>query len=68
MKVSTLLIVKDLKQARKFYVQLMGLSVVAESNERLDLAADGHEIHVFEGDELAKPYSHSSDAGTTLVF
>jgi catechol-2,3-dioxygenase len=68
MKATTLLIVKDLEEAKQFYVQVMGLSIVKESEERLDLEADGHEIHIFEGEDNAKPYSHSSDASTTLVF
>ena len=68
MKVSTLLIVKDLEQAKQFYVEVMGLSIIKESDERLDLGADGHEIHIFEGDDNAKPYSHSTDASSTLVF
>jgi extradiol dioxygenase family protein len=68
MKLSTLLIVADLVEARKFYVDVMGLSIVHESEERLHLKADGHEIHIFEGENNAKPYSHSADASSTLVF
>ena len=46
----------------------MGLSIIKESKERLDLEADGHEIHIFEGEDNAKPYSHSTDASSTLIF
>lgn len=66
--VSTLLIVKDFVEAKRFYVDVMGLPLVKESEERLDLDAGGHEIHIFEGEDNAKPYSHSSDASSTLVF
>ena len=68
MKVSTLLIVSSLKEAKDFYVEVMGLSIVHESDERLDLESDGHDIHIFEGEGVAKPYAHSSDASSTLVF
>ena len=68
MKVSTLIIVEDLNEAKAFYCDVMGLDIVKESDDRLDLAAGGHQIHVFEGEAKAKLYSHSSDASSTLVF
>ncbi len=68
MNVTTLLIVKDLEEAKRFYVDVMGLSLVKDTGERLDLDANGHAIHIFEGESEAKPYNHSSDASSTLVF
>ena len=68
MKTSTLLIVADLDEARRFYVDIMGLGLVEASAERLDIASEGHDIHIFEGEGDAKPYAHSADASTTLVF
>ena len=68
MNVTTLLIVKDLAEAQTFYVDVMGLSLVKVSGDRLDLDAGGHSIQIFKGDDVARPYSHSSDASATLVF
>ncbi|MEQ8312516.1 MAG: VOC family protein [Gammaproteobacteria bacterium] len=68
MKVSTLIVVADLQEAKHFYVNLMGLAIIGESGSRLDLDASGHEIHVFESEGEARPYSHSSDASSNLVF
>lgn len=68
MKVSTLVIVENLAEAREFYSDVMGLSILRESEERLDFDAAGHEIHIFEGEAKAKHYDHSSDASSTLVF
>ena len=68
MKVSTLLIVTDLREAKQFYAGVMGLIPTFESDERLDLDAGGHEIHVFEGEKEAQPYQHSAEASSTLVF
>jgi catechol-2,3-dioxygenase len=42
LKATTLLIVKDLEERKQFYVQVMGLSIFKESEERLDLEAEGH--------------------------
>ena len=68
MNVSTLLIVKSLQEARQFYVNIIGLTLIKEHSDRLDLDAGGHEIHIFEGEANAKSYRHSSDASSTLVF
>jgi len=68
MKISTLLIVKNLKEAKQFYVEVMGLTLIKICGNRLDLEADGHQIHIFEGEGNARPYRHSSDASSTLVF
>jgi len=68
MKISTLLIVKNLKEAKQFYVKVMGLTLIKACSDRLELEADGHQIYIFEGESEAKPYRHSSDASSTLVF
>jgi len=68
MKISTLLIVKNLEEAKQFYVEVMGLTVVKVCSDRLELEVDGHQIHIFEGESKARPYRHSSDASSTLVF
>jgi len=49
-------------------VEVMGLTLIKACADRLDLEADGHQIHIFEGEGKAKPYRHSSDASSTLVF
>ena len=68
MNVSTLIIVKDLNEAKEFYSGVMGLSLIGETDTRLDIEANGHAIHVFAGEDEARPYKHSSDASSSLVF
>lgn len=68
MKVSTLLIVSDLCEAKQFYVGVLGLKVIDEKSDRIDLDANGHEIHIFKGINNATSYNHSVDASSTLVF
>lgn len=68
LKVSTMLIVTDLVQSKRFYVEVLGLVVRQEYSDRVIFDVAGHEVVMFQGDGPAIVSEHACDANSTLIF
>ena len=65
---ATLLIVKDIKKSKQFYVNVLGLKRISEHDGRLHFKYGGHLIVMFQGESDATTYKHGFDSSSTLVF
>ena len=65
---STLLVVKNLQESKLFYVNILGLDLVSESDSCIKLLAGSHEVLMFQGTLPAINYQHGYNSSSTLVF
>ncbi len=66
--VSTMLVVSNLKMAKQFYVNVLGLTLCSEHSDRMHLRVGGYEIVIFQGHGPAIESKHGSDANSTIIF
>jgi len=64
----TLLVVKDLKIAKDFYLDVLEMSLIEETQEGIKLALGSHQILLFEGESVAVEYQHGIQANSNLVI
>ncbi|MCL1051508.1 VOC family protein [Shewanella abyssi] len=65
---SSLLIVQNLQQSKSFYLDILGLTLVSETDNCLKLLAGNHAVLMFQGTLPALEYQHGYNANSTLVF
>lgn len=65
---STMLVVEDLQLSKQFYVEVLGLELQAEYDNRMYFNIGGHPVVMFQGDGKAIASKHAYDANSTLVF
>jgi catechol 2,3-dioxygenase-like lactoylglutathione lyase family enzyme len=63
-----MLLTPDLAEARRFYADVLGFSVVSESPDLLVLDHQGAAFHLFRCEGPAPAQRHGRDAATVLVF
>ncbi|GIU04876.1 hypothetical protein TUM4261_05920 [Shewanella sp. c952] len=65
---ATLLIVENLQQSKTFYLDILGLELISETDSCLKLLAGNHSVLMFQGTLPASQYEHGYNASSTLVF
>jgi|GEM_PF-943963 len=64
----TLLVVDDLQIAKNFYVTVLEMTLLEETENGIKLALGTHHILLFEGDGMAVEYQHGVQANSNLVI
>ena len=65
---ATLLIVQNLQLSKTFYLDILGLELISETDSCLKLLAGNHSVLMFQGTLPASQYEHGYNASSTLVF
>ncbi|WP_448564904.1 VOC family protein [Thalassotalea ganghwensis] len=65
---STLLVVNDLTESKRFYTQVLGFKVEEAYPERVRLSYGGHHVFMFQGTAGAVDYDHGVNANETLIL
>ncbi|MBE8166810.1 MAG: VOC family protein [Shewanella sp.] len=65
---STLFVVKNLQESKLFYLNVLGLKFVSESERCIKFLAGTHEVLIFQGTLPAIEYEHGFNSSSTLVF
>lgn len=64
----TLLVVNDLQIAKDFYLNVLDMSLIEETQNGIKLALGSHQILLFEGESMAVEYQHGIQANSSLVI
>jgi len=64
----TLFVVKDLQKTKDFYLNVLEMTLIEETQNGIKLALGAHHILVFEGEGMAVGYQHGVQANSNLVI
>ena len=65
---SLLVFAPDLSLARRFYEQILGLTVTAETPEHLELQGSDFRLVIFSCETSSSPEGYSTRAGSSIAF
>jgi predicted enzyme related to lactoylglutathione lyase len=65
---STLLVVHDLLVSRDFYIDVLGLTLIEEYEDSLQLKTGSHSVFMFQGTMAATSYEHGYNSNSSLVL